>query len=112
MRRLLAASALAVAVLAAPALATYPKGSEAEQTHPRVTPKRGHRHTDFSVRFTLASSPGQHGVSKTDYRIQVTAPKSARSACTPPQPAAVTDGTQGDRVKVALPQPDRGWCRG
>ena len=110
--RVRALTALFLLTTSAPAAAvTYPKGTKAQQTHPRVRPGTGHRHTRFAVRFTLADAPGPHGVSETSYRFEIRAPKPA-ARCQSPPPPAVTDGTQGSRVRVPLTTPGHGWCRG
>lgn len=95
---------------AAPA-ASYPKGDESQQTHPRVSPRQGHRHTAFAVRFTLASAPGNQGVVATSYRLEIRAPKRA-ARCQSAPPPEVGTGAQGARVRVPLNTPRRGWCRG
>lgn len=87
-------------------------GTETQQTDPRVHPRRGTRRSRFTVRFTLRDAPGHHGVVASTYDIQVDRPRRSRAACAAPMPAAVTSGTQGSRISVALPRPRYGWCRG
>jgi hypothetical protein len=84
-----------------------PVGGAAAQTHPRVIPAAGVRHTSFGVVFTLRDQPGHRGVLATDYRVQVDA-----GACPPPAPAPVTSGVVGSPVRVPLPAPQQGWCPG
>jgi len=81
-------------------------------TNPRVSPASGTRHTAFHLAFTLRSAPGHSGVSQTSYAFQVAQPKGSRAACAAAQPRAVVSGQAGQRRRVALPAPARGWCRG
>lgn len=89
-----------------------PTGSDEQQTHPVVHPRRPTRRTRVSVRFTLSDAPGHEGVVESDYRVQVDQPAGSRAACAAGAPTDVTSGTQGDKVTVPLPPPRHGWCRG
>ncbi|MGI8622621.1 MAG: hypothetical protein ACR2NB_03830 [Solirubrobacteraceae bacterium] len=89
-----------------------PSGTPEQQTHPRMHPSAGRRHTAFTVAFTLADAPGQQGVVATDYQVEVSPPRHARAACRPPSPPWVDSGDQGARVRQRLPAPAPGWCEG
>jgi hypothetical protein len=124
MRLLVRGTALASAAVAAGALGAAiapaqgggpsgpPKGSEKQQTHPRVRPRNVTRHTRVRLYFTLADAPGHQGVYATEYRIQVDPRSGARAACRPEPPPNVEQGEQGRRIRVQLPTPRHGWCRG
>src|ERR1039458_6703788 len=56
-----------------------PKGTPAEQTHPKMLPTTGSAHTRFTIRLTLADTPGHSGVVASDYRLQLTPPAKARA---------------------------------
>jgi hypothetical protein len=88
----------------------FPKGTSEQQTHPRMVPRVGRRHTAFAVEFTLADAPGHQGVVATDYRIDVAVPSAKRAGCTPAPPPIVDAGEQGTTVSVGLPEPVHGWC--
>lgn len=87
-----------------------PTAPAAELTHPRVRPKVGGARTSFALWFTLRRAPGHEGVLATDYRIQVSPPAHARTACWPSQPAPVQAGRKGETVRLELPAPSAGWC--
>lgn len=87
-----------------------PTASPAQRTHPRVQPKVGGIRTSFTLRFTLRQAPGHVGVLAIDYRIQVSAPSDARTACWPRQPAPVQAGRKGETIQLRLQTPSAGWC--
>jgi hypothetical protein len=103
---------IAVAIGASDALAGTTPAPAAQQTHPRVRPRAGHRYTRFELSFTLAQAPGQAGFVETEYRPVVTRPAHTRARCTPPQPAPVVSGTPGTVRRIALHRPKHGWCQG
>jgi hypothetical protein len=112
MRGYLPIALIGSGLLAAGAQGSYPQGTKAQQTHPHVSPRTGKRHTTFRLRFTVADAAGITGVSQTEYRIEVRAPKGARAACTPVAPAIVTEAAPGTVEHRTLPEPAGGWCVG
>ncbi|MHB8690934.1 MAG: hypothetical protein ACYDHH_06775 [Solirubrobacteraceae bacterium] len=83
-----------------------------QQTHPRVSPHAGGRHTMFALSFTLRSAAGHVGVVATDYRIDVRPVRRRPPSCTPVPPGPVQSGSQGRVQRIALGPPTGGWCRG
>jgi hypothetical protein len=57
----------------------------------------------------VADAAGVSGVTRTDYRFAVRAP---RAACTATAPAPVTEAAAGTVEHLALPTPEHGWCVG
>jgi hypothetical protein len=90
-----------------------PSGTAAEQTHPSVLPRRGHRHTRFTAALTLADAPGHSGVLAIDYRLQLSLlRRHAFGRCSPPPPPILDTGSAGQRVHIRLIAPAAGWCVG
>ncbi len=83
-----------------------------QQTHPHVKPHTGGRHSKFKLSFTLAQAPGRTSTEETSYRPKISRPAHARISCTPPQPAPIASGSQGEVETIALHPPRRGWCKG
>jgi hypothetical protein len=104
-------SAPAVAALLAVS-AGFLSAPASQQTHPRVSPRTGGRHTTFALSFTLRSAPGHVGVFATDYRIDVRPDRRRPAACTPVPPGPAQSGSQGHTERIALNAPTGGWCRG
>jgi hypothetical protein len=91
-----------------------PRGTPAEQTHATVTPASGRAFTRFTVRLTLADTPGHSGVFATDYRLQLAAPRKAPAVrCAPKtRPGNIDSGTAGEVLRIPLTAPAAGWCAG
>lgn len=91
-----------------------PQGTPAQRTHPAILPATGYGHTRFTIRLTLADTPGHSGVVASDYRLQLTAPaKTSASRCDPhPPPANIESGTAGEVLRIPLTAPTLGWCTG
>ena len=104
--------ALPLVVWLAVAAPAYPPAADDEQTDPRVRPAEGRRHSDFVLRFTVRTAPGHEGVYETSYLVEVRPPSGAAARCTPPAQPAITEGSPGERRRVPLDPPARGWCRG
>jgi hypothetical protein len=79
-----------------------------------VTPATGRAFTRFTVRLTLADTPGHTGVFATDYRLQLTAPRNAPAVRCAPQtpPDNIDSGTAGEVLHIPLTAPAAGWCTG
>lgn len=102
----------AVAATAPDALAASRQASGAQQTHPSVSPRVGHRHSRFELTFTLAQAPGRTGSMDSYYREVVSPPAHDPQSCSPAEPAPVVSGTRGATTEIALYPPAHGWCRG
>src|SRR5581483_3767580 len=83
-----------------------------EDTNPSVRPSRGTPSSVYRLSFTLRETPGHPGVVATSYRIGVAPPAGSRSRCAPPAPPVVDSGHAGDRARIRLRAPARGWCTG
>jgi hypothetical protein len=108
-------SAAALAVLAAlPLVASAyspPKAPASQQTHPRVHPSRGGRHTTFVVTLTAGDDLGVRGVLQTDYRLVVSS--HAHSGCVSAFDASIISGRKRQRLTLDVARgAGPGWCRG
>ncbi|MDX6581111.1 MAG: hypothetical protein QOI10_295 [Solirubrobacterales bacterium] len=106
---------LILALVAGAASAAVAEGHgelKGERTHPQIQPANGHRHTPFTLTFTLRETPGHQGVYAVDYRVEITPPRTASASCMPDQPPIIETGTAGATQQVPLTPPARGWCRG
>lgn len=102
----------AVAVAAPDALAGSSQASTGMQTHPSVSPRVGRRHSKFELTFTLAEAPGRAGLVDSYYSELVSPAAHTTRVCSPTQPAPVSTGTQGAKIKIHLHSPAHGWCKG
>lgn len=91
-----------------------PRGTPAEQTHPRMLPPTGRARTQFTIRLTLADAPGHTGVVATDYRLQLTTPTNAHvERCSPgTAPGNIQSGSASEVLGIRLITPVAGWCTG
>jgi hypothetical protein len=101
-----------VGIGAPEALAGSGQAPGGQQTHPYVTPRVGGRHSKFKLSFTLAQAPGRASMDESSYRVEISAPAHARESCSPPQPAPIVTGSQGEVERIAPHPPRRGWCTG
>lgn len=102
---------VAAAVVAASLPVAMAAAPSAEQTHPRVRPAEGGRHTSFTLSFTVRQSLGHAGVVATDYRVQASPVRPARASCSPSQPVPISSGSPGQVIRLALHPPPAGWCK-
>ena len=91
--------------------ASSPKAPAAEQTHPRVRPHSGGRHTTFVLTLTIGDDLGVHGVLRTDYSIN--ASNSGRNGCGSGFAENLIAGRRGQRLSLKIAPEAKGWgCRG
>lgn len=100
--------AAVAAAAAAVALAAVPS---AQQTHPRIRPAQGGRHTSFTLSFTVRQKLGHAGVVATDYRVQVSPFRQAGASCSRSQPVPISSGSPGQVIRLPLHPPRPGWCK-
>lgn len=108
--RVTGSSVVAAAVVAAGAAVGLAAVPSAEQTHPRVHPGEGGRHTSFTLSFTARQNLGHAGVVATDYRVQVSPVRPAGASCWPLQPVPISSGSPGQVIRLRLHPPRPGWC--
>lgn len=87
-----------------------PAATEAQQTHPTITPRRGGAITVFMLHLTSRVPLGRHGSRMALYRITLTGPPAA--GCIPENTPIVRSGLIGQRLQVVLHPPAALWCPG
>jgi hypothetical protein len=85
-------------------------GTQAQQTQPTITPRRGGAITVFTLHLTSRVELGRHGSRMALYRITLAGPPAP--GCIPEATPIVRSGSIGQRLEVVLHPPSTWWCPG